>query len=365
MARGISTAGDVVRTTVDGVSVSQLWTEFSDTLRLRNEARDNFLAYLGFKTTATGDQIAQTSDVDDMERASEYGLPKALRAPGVFLTLGFNFDWFDAASRYTWKFLVDADASQVEAVHQAVLEADNRLVFKAMMGALFNNVSRLNPEGLVVQPLYNNDGTVPPEYGGLVHAGTHSHYVTSGAGTMDGNDIIDVTRHVTHHGKGDVSQGERVIVFMHPNEAEIARGIVRGANSAADFIPSESAPAFLTDQTIVGDRPPSALGRIPIFGSLGVAWLSESPLVPAGYLAAVSVAGSNDPRNVLAVREHVRPELRGLRQVPGSSSEYPLQDSTYSRGFGTGVRQRGGAAIMQITASASYAVPALYQTVIA
>jgi hypothetical protein len=361
--RGINTAGDLIRETVDGVPVSRLWGEFIETLKIRNETRDNLMAFLGFKTTAAGDQVAQTADVEDMEKASEYGLAKSVRAPGVFLTLGFNFDWFDAATRFTWQFLVDADASQVEAQHQAVLEADNRLVFKAMMGALFSNASRLNPEGLTVQPLYNADGTIPPEHAGVTYDGTHTHYLVSGAASLEGNDVIDVTRHVTHHGKGDTSQGERVVVFMHPNEAEVARGIVRGATSAADFIPSESAPAFLTDQTIVGDRPPAALGRISIFGSLGTAWLSESSLIPAGYLAAASVAGSNDPRNVLAVREHSRPELRGLRLIPGPSDDHPLQQSTYQRGFGTGVRQRGGAAIMQIKASGSYAVPAMYSVV--
>lgn len=365
MARGISTGGDVVKATVDGVDTNAIWQEFIATLSARNEARDNLLSFLGFKTTAVGDEIAQTTNVDDFEKASEFGVPKSLRAPGTFLTLGFNFDWFDAATRFTWRALIDMDRSQVEAVHNAALEADNRLVFKACMGALLNPTNRVNPEGLTVYGLYNNDGTVPPEYAGQTFTGTHDHYLVSGAATLDGNDIIDVTRHVQHHGHGDAARGGRVVVFMNPIEAEVARGITKGASSATDFIPSTSAPAYLTDQTIVGDRAPANLGRIPIFGSLGSAWLSENALIPPGYIAAVSVYGGNDQRAVLGIREHIRSELRGLRQIPGGNGSYPLQDSYYSRGFGTGVRQRGGAAIMQITTAATYTVPAEYASVVA
>lgn len=366
MARGISTGGDVVKATVDGVDTNAIWQEFIATLNERNTARDNLLSFLGYRTTAVGDQVAQTTDVDDFEEASEFGVPKSLRAPGTFLTLGFNFKWFDAATRFTWKFLMDADRGQVEAVHNAALEADNRLVFKACMGALFNPANRTNDEGLTVFGLYNADSTIPPEHAGVTFDGTHDHYLVSGAATLDGNDILDVTRHVQHHGHGDVARGGRVVVFMNPAEAEVARSITRGATSAVDFIPSTDAPAFLTDQTIVGDRAPASLGRIPIFGSLGSAWLSESALIPAGYIVAVAVyAGGNDQRNVLAIREHVRADARGLRQIPGGNGSYPLQDSYYSRGFGTGIRQRGGAAVMQIKAAGTYDVPVAFSTVLA
>lgn len=366
MARGISTGADIIKVTVDGRDLTrQVWKEFQDSLRLKNEDRDNFLALLGFKTTAAGDSIAQTTNVDDFEKASEFGVPKSLRAPGDYLTLGFNFDWFDAATRYTWRFLADADASQVEAIHAAALEADNRLVFKACFGRLLNNVATTNPEGLPVYPLYNADGTVPPEYAAVTFSGSHTHYLVSGAATVDGNDVVELTRHVAHHGYGDAARGARVIVFCHPNEAELLRGVAKGATSSVDFINSESAPAFLTTQTLVGQRPPSSLGRIPIFGSLGAAWLSENALIPPGYLVAVAVGGANASSNVLAIREHTRAELRGLRQIPVSAAEPTVQDSYYSRGFGTGVRLRGAAAVMQVKASGTYDIPSDYTTVLA
>ncbi len=365
MARGVVTGGDAIKNTVDGVDTSNLWTEFQETMTLRNQARDNLTAFLSFRTTAAGEKVAQTTDADDFEEASEFGVPKSLRPGHDVLTLGYGFRWFDAGTRFTWTALADMDASQVEAINTSMLEADNRLVFKAMMGALMNPTQRLNPETLPVLGLYNGDGTVPPEHAGQSFDGTHTHYTISGATVLDGNDLLGLARHVTHHGHGDVSRGGRVVIFMHPNEAEVARGIAKGATSNADFIPSESAPAYLTDLTLVGDRAPANLGRIAIFGSIGSSWLSESSLIPAGYVLAVAVGGSNDQRNVLAFREHVRPELQGLRLLGGGNVEYPLTSAYYQRGFGTGVRQRGGAAVMQIKATGSYDVPAEYSTVLA
>jgi hypothetical protein len=40
--------------------------------------------------------------------------------------------------------------------------------------------------------------------------------------------------------------------------------------------------------------------------------------------------------------------------------DYPLIDSFYQRGFGTGVRQRGGGVVMQIKASGVYDIPTPY-----
>jgi hypothetical protein len=36
MARGIVTAGDAIKNTVDGADTSSLWAEFQETMRLRN-----------------------------------------------------------------------------------------------------------------------------------------------------------------------------------------------------------------------------------------------------------------------------------------------------------------------------------------
>lgn len=266
MARGFSTSGDIVRNTIDGVDFSTIWAEFEETIRLRNRDRDSLRAMLSFSTTAAGEAVAQTSSLDDFEDASEYGVPKAIRNDLTSLVLGYNLKDRDLAARYTYQFLRDADRSQIEAVHQSALDADNRQIFKSVLGALLNNTARVNPEGLAVKPLWNNDGTVPPDWNGVAFAGSHNHYVVSGSATFDGGDIRDAFQQVAHHGYGSPDVGGRVIVFLNPVQAEQARGFVKGAAATDpfDFIPGPTAPAYLTTETLVGDRPPAQVGAIPI-----------------------------------------------------------------------------------------------------
>ncbi len=116
--------------------------------------------------------------------------------------------------------------------------------------------------------------------------------------------------------------------------------------------------------TVVGAIPPNRYGNLPLIGGYGPAWVAESYLVPAGYVLAVASDGANGQRNPVACREHTRSDYRGLRTIPGPNGGYPLQESYFQRTWGTGIRQRGAAAVMQITACA-YAVPAAYQAVVA
>ncbi len=110
-----------------------------ETLRLRNTAQDSLRSILTFTTTAAGDQVPQTSDTDAFEDASEFGVPHAIRVATTLLTLGFNLKDRDLAARFTWRFLRDADRSQIDAVHQSALDADNAQIFKSVLGALLNN----------------------------------------------------------------------------------------------------------------------------------------------------------------------------------------------------------------------------------
>ena len=83
-------------------------------------------------------------------------------------------------------------------------------------------------------------------------------------------------------------------------------------------------------------------------------------MLPAGYLMFLSTGGANVDENIVGIREHASPEWRGLRLLPGNQQRYPLVDGYYIHGFGTGIRRRTGAAILQITSSASYAAPTAY-----
>jgi len=367
MARGTNTGGDAVTYTIDGRPLNDIWAELHTTAGMQNTARDNLVAHFAYRTTEAGAAVPQTSIPEDFEDASEFGQPVGIRVPGEAALLGFGLKTRDLATRFTHFFLRDALAAQVEAVAEQAFEADNRQVYMSVLGAAINPLSRVSPEGLTVFPLYNGDGTVPPEWNGRTFDGTHRHHIISGSPTFDGGDVRDVYKLVAEHGHGDATMGGRVVVFLNPNEAEAIRGFSKGspATDPYDWIPSTGTDAYLASEQIIGDPAPSSLGRIRIAGSYGPVWVSESSLIPAGYVVALATYGVNDQRAVVALREHRRPEYRGLLQIPGRNPDYPLQDSFFSRTWGTGIRQRGGAAVVQVKASGSYSVPAAYATVLA
>ena len=152
---------------------------------------------------------------------------------------------------------------------------------------------------------------------------------------------------VTEHGYGVDGRG-RLVLLTNPQQADVIRGFRVSSGASADFIAGEGAVPYLTTQTIVGSRPPSEVGALPVLGSYGRALVVESWLVPAGYLLATVTNGPNSQHNPIAFREHPTPNLRGLMIIAGSTApEYPLVDSRFVRGFGTGVRNRAAGAVLQ------------------
>ena len=86
----------------------------------------------------------------------------------------------------------------------------------------------------------------------------------------------------------------------------------------------------------------------------------EEPLMPPGYVLFLSTGGVNTDENIVGVREHASPSWRGLKLMPGNQQRYPLIDGYYVHGFGTGIRRRTGAVVLQVTANASYTIPPQY-----
>jgi hypothetical protein len=292
----------------------------------------------------------------------------------TYFSMAYDFKWYDIATRYTWKFLAEASASQLESIHQGVLEADNRLVFKKVMNSLFRNTNRtatINGANYNVYALYNADGTVPPDYKSNTFNGTHTHYVSSGAATIDSGDLDSVTtglfQLLREHGYGEAN-GTQMVVMVNPAQGASIRtwrANQTNANSAVamyDFIPATNQPALIVPnaQGLLGSQPSGNYRGLTVIGSYGPALVVEEEYVPAGYVVILGTGGEGALQNPVGIREHANPNLRGLRLLAGDRTGYPLVNSYYSRGFGTGIRQRGGAAVMQITAGA-YAIPSQYQ----
>lgn len=371
-ARGYNTEGDVITQTVDGVLLNNIWAEFQATLDIQNAQRDNLVQFLTYPVSEPIVTVPQFGAGDDFEIASEFGVPKSVRTQASYFQMGFDFEWYDVASRFTWKFLAEANASQVESVHQSILEADNRLVFNEVMRTLFRNTIRsvdINTRAYNVYTLYNADGVVPPTYRTNVFDGTHNHYLVNNFATVRSTDVDALFNTLEHHGYSKVNNVD-VVLMVNRAEGDVIRtyrSTLNGGTAKFDFIPATNVPTFLLPQnfvtsTVQGTRPAPTLRGMTVIGSYGDMTVVMEDYVPAGYMVAFATGGPESLTNPIGIREHARPELHGLRIIKGRENDYPLQDAYYQRGFGTGIRQRGAAAIMQIKVGAanSYTVPPQY-----
>jgi hypothetical protein len=245
MPQGYNVEADVITTTADGRSLNDLWTEFTDVVRIHNERRQTLIDLMTFPVVNVIEDVP-VSTGDDFEEASEFGVPKGTRTTLNYFSMAYDFKWYDIATRYTWKFLAEAPAQQVEAIHQGVLEADNRLVFKKVMNTLFRNTNRtanITGNNYTVYALYNADGTVPPDYKSNTFSGTHTHYLTSGAATIDSQDVEAMFDHLRHHGYGEAN-GTQMVLLTNQAEADTIRtwraGVANANSQVAkyDFIPA-------------------------------------------------------------------------------------------------------------------------------
>jgi hypothetical protein len=361
---GTNQAGDLVSKTIDGFDLNTLWNEFQDTIELQNAERTKIVQLLTFPVTSLIERVAQVSSAR-FEVASEYGEPRGIRPATGYFNLGYDFEWYDLAARFTWKFLAEAPAAQVKAINAMVLEADNVLIYEKVMQALFGgNVNReanISDQIVPVYGLYNGDGVVPPKYKSATFTGTHTHYMTSGAASIVPSDLDDLYENVTEHGYTR-SNGYSFVVIATTREVKAIRGFRIDAGATYDFIPARGDFAQLLpgDQQLIGEQPANTWKGLNVAGAYGPMLIVEEDSFPAGYVVGLATGGPENLGNPVGFRQHENSSLRGLRLVKGASNDYPLIDSFYNRGFGTGIRQRGGAAIMQITASGTYTAPTAY-----
>lgn len=365
--RGYHASGDVLTQTADGVDINQLWGDYQDLLAEYNTRRDVLVNFLTYRTTSVSEDLFQSGQTADFEEASEYGEPVGYRPGVTSMSLGYTFKWYDLAARFTWQFLADAPSSQVDAVANMAAEADNRLLFLQVLKTLFNNTRRTNKEGNTVYPFYSGTvGDKPSDYGAKTFADQHNHFVTSGGAVIDPGDLEALQGLLTEHGYASTNGYNLVVLINEAQEGPIRqfRSQANGGTGLYDFIPAQGTPTFLLPQDLRVDagttRPPASLRGMEVVGQYGQLTIVKNEWIPAGYLVASATGGSENVLNPVAIREHTTASLRGLRLVKGRTPDYPLIDSFYNRGFGTGVRYRGATAVMQVTANPTYTVPPAY-----
>lgn len=367
---GILTQGDLVSVTSDGIDLNALWNSFAESVMIYNEAMDDLIALLTYPVTTPVEPVVQIGETT-FEEATEMGVPRGAGLPIEVFQMGYDLRHYDKRNAFSWMFLADADARQVEAIHDAVLWADKRLVFRKVMESIFDNRTRranIRNQAYSVYPLYNGEGVAPPRFKNNTFNETHSHYLISSNSVVDSSDLEDLMENIAEHGYSPQA-GTAFLLLANKAETDsirqFRRGVVNnnGATAGYDFIPSPTQPAMILPNAegLLGNQPAPQFGGLAVIGSYGFWNIVEEDYIPAGYLVGVGYGGRFNLGNPVGLRQHANPAMQGLRILPGNYQRYPLIDGFYARTFGTGVRQRGGAAVMQIKASGAYDIPSQYK----
>lgn len=366
--RGFNEEADVLYAAADGTDLNDFWDEVQATVALRNQQRNRLVDALTYRVTDLVEEVSAPGPVD-FEEASEYGLPKGIRTGFTQLWRGFDFKFYDLAVRYTWRFIADATQGQLRQLNNAALEADNRLIYSRVMRRLFNplNGSGITDNNLpvTVYGFYNGDSEVPPAYKSTTFTAPHNHYLTSqgavGSATLTPAVSEDLLSNITEHGY-TYQLGYKLVLWVNKQEADIIKTWRAGVGGALwDFIPDPQTYGggfyVPTDQRLVGAPQGRVEGQVGTYGPWHVV---EEELIPAGYIVGLASGGTDNIGNPIGVREHKNPRYRGLKVIPGNNNDYPLIESYYQRGLGTGIRHRGAGAVYQISGNANYTTPAAY-----
>lgn len=360
--RGTNEVADVITQSADGASLSDMWREFQAAIALLNRQRQPLINLLTFQVGSPTERVLLPAE-EDFEEATEFGEPKGKRLGTPFVA-GYDFKWYDLAIRYTWLFLAESDSSQIRAINSEALEADLRLQFTKIFKRVFqdsNSLAVVNDQNVNVYSFWNNDGIqTPPAYKGTTFASSHTHYLSSGGATIDPGDLTTLEDHLYEHGYRS-SLGYRLVLLVNRQEGRTIRTFVTGTNSALyTFIPSSAygGGVMLPANGGIIARPASEALPNEI-GTYGPFIVVEEDYIPAGWVVAFATQGELNIGNPVGFREHQVASLRGLRLMPGPGRDYPLTDSFYNHGFGTGVRHRGAGVVMKISAGA-YSIPTAY-----
>jgi len=364
-AGGFNERADANLRAADGTDLNEFWDEVNQTVQARNAQRNRLVDLLTFKVTDLAEQVS-IPDTADFEVASEYGLPKGIRQGISRFWRGYDFNFYDLAVRYTWMYIAEADVRALRQLANQALEADNRLLFSKVMKTLFNPVNQtgITDENLpvTVYKFYNGDGEVPPPYSTYTHLGTHNHYLTStglaASATLTPAVVEAMDTHLTHHGYKFPEY--KKVLWVNKQEGDIIKTWRVSSGATWDFLPTigyGGGVVVATNTQILNQPQGEVPGQIGTYGPWHVV---QEDYIPAGYLAGIVTGGSDNIGNPIGIREHKNPSFRGLSLIPGNRNGYPLIESFYQRGFGTGIRHRGAGIVAQVSASATYTVPAIY-----
>lgn len=333
--------------TVDGQSVNEIWANMQAMLGAFNASNDQVVSLLSFPTEKSNEKVGVPIN-PGFQIATEFGRPSKIRFKNV--ARGFPIDHFDLGDGYTQEYIDLATGAQLMAVQATVLNAWTELEREIVMEAVFNDTNVTDKDDINVKRLYNNDGEIPPKIKRWTHDGTHTHYLFNGGAGFTQANLDTMSEHLVHHGFREFGDAA-FLLLAHRDDVATIRGF-------ANWIPSEEStrPDILSGSGVV-----RGLVRRQGTGGLQVeGWVNDWTIIEfndmiSGNLLGIVSGGPLDTRNIVGLRVHENPSVRGLRLIEGNRQNYPLYESVYDGYMGAGVGQRGAGVIMQD--AGSYTVP--------
>lgn len=377
---GTHQQGDVLTKLADGTPLDGIWNDFMALLNVFNAPRTDLISFLTFPVTSPVEYVAQAGSGVDFEKSSQYGVPVASRVTPSWYNLGYGFDWWDLGARYTWQYLADATSTMVDSVANAAVEAAIRLRLTEVLRCVFNPsnlATTINQQSYTVYKFFNADGTVPPTYKSNVFDGNHTHYKTTGSqgtndNTLEAQDLdVLIVDDFASHGYS-LELGYTLVLMVNTTNGNTIRGFRSATNTAQtvagpygryDFVPAQGQPGqfLIQNETLIGQQQVAGtLKGLTVIGTYGPLVVVQDDYIPSTHVFAFATGGPASLGNPIGLRSHANNSLQGLRLVKGKTPDYPLIDSYWNIGFGTGIRQRGGGIVLDLVSGTTYAPPAIY-----
>lgn len=100
-------------------NLQAIFEEFQATMTIYNAQRSSLVSLISYPVAVAAEMVAQIPGGGSrFEEASEFGVPQSINAALAEYWFGYTYRDLDLATRFTWKFLRDADQRQIEAVHE-------------------------------------------------------------------------------------------------------------------------------------------------------------------------------------------------------------------------------------------------------
>ena len=231
-----------------------------------------------------------------------------------------------------------------------------------IMRRLFNNVAETFSDphygALTVQPLANGDATTyPPVIGGEVEA-TANHYLASNfaaSAISDTNNPYKLIVAKLEPQFGYTQGGANIVTFIHPDQTALTQALT-------DFVDVPDSYITLGDNERNVTGLPAMPGTARLIGRTNGTWVAEwLASTPTGYMLSIH---KDAPPPLLKRIDPPETGLGGGLQIVASNGatgeSYPFAQRHYEDRYGFGAGNRLSGVALQLVASTTYVIPAVY-----